>query len=432
MIEVSGRTYPVEVRYRPLVDDDRVRRRGRRRARSRWTRSTAIADAVDELGREGDGDILVFLTGEREIRDTADALNKTRPAQHRDRPAVRPAVRGRAAPGLRAAHRPPGRARHQRRRDLADRARHPLRDRPRHRPDLPLQPAGSRCSGCRSSRSRRPAPTSARAAAAGPRDGICIRLYSEEDFAGRPGVHRAGDPAHQPGLGHPADDHPRPRRPGRVPVHRPAGQAQRHRRRQAARGARARSTDRKLTPLGRQLAQLPVDPRLARMVIEADQQELRRRGHGDRRGAVHPGPARAPGRQAAAGRRETRPVRRQGIRLLQLPQPVALPAGAAAGAVRQPVPPAVPQPSSSTTCGSASGRTSTRSCGRSPVPSGCRSSEDRRGRRRRRSACTPRCSPACSATSASRTPTSGSTSAPAAPSSRSSRARRCSRSSRAG
>ncbi len=67
IIEVSGRTYPVEVRYRPIVEeaDDTER-----------DQLQAIFDAVDELGREGPGDILIFMSGEREIRDTADALNK--------------------------------------------------------------------------------------------------------------------------------------------------------------------------------------------------------------------------------------------------------------------------------------------------------------------------------------------------------------------
>lgn len=67
IIEVSGRTYPVEVRYRPIVEeaDDTER-----------DQLQAIFDAVDELGRESPGDILIFMSGEREIRDTADALNK--------------------------------------------------------------------------------------------------------------------------------------------------------------------------------------------------------------------------------------------------------------------------------------------------------------------------------------------------------------------
>src|SRR4249920_2663090 len=60
IVEVSGRTYPVEVRYRPIPDDA--------------DQGQAISDAIDELSVEGPGDILVFLSGEREIRDTADLL----------------------------------------------------------------------------------------------------------------------------------------------------------------------------------------------------------------------------------------------------------------------------------------------------------------------------------------------------------------------
>ena len=61
VIEVTGRTYPVEIRYRPLDEQggDQI---------------AGIADAVEELRRAGPGDVLVFLSGEREIRDTADAL----------------------------------------------------------------------------------------------------------------------------------------------------------------------------------------------------------------------------------------------------------------------------------------------------------------------------------------------------------------------
>ncbi|HEX4787410.1 MAG TPA: DEAD/DEAH box helicase, partial [Actinospica sp.] len=70
IVEVSGRTYPVEVRYRPVVDlEDPDGDPDRDQIQ-------AISDAVGELQAEGDGDILVFLSGEREIRDTADALNK--------------------------------------------------------------------------------------------------------------------------------------------------------------------------------------------------------------------------------------------------------------------------------------------------------------------------------------------------------------------
>jgi ATP-dependent helicase HrpA len=59
VLEVSGRTYPVEMRYRPPGEQDQVQ---------------AITDALAELRREGPGDVLVFLSGEREIRDTAEAL----------------------------------------------------------------------------------------------------------------------------------------------------------------------------------------------------------------------------------------------------------------------------------------------------------------------------------------------------------------------
>src|SRR5262249_41636421 len=72
IIEVSGRTYPVEVRYRPLVPDA-VDEEGSRAAEPR-DQVQAIGDAIAELRGEGPGDILVFLSGEREIRDTADAL----------------------------------------------------------------------------------------------------------------------------------------------------------------------------------------------------------------------------------------------------------------------------------------------------------------------------------------------------------------------
>ena len=69
VIEVSGRTYPVEVRYRPLKQRDEDERE--------MEMEDAIVDAVDEISRHGAGDILVFLPGEREIRDTADKLRRS-------------------------------------------------------------------------------------------------------------------------------------------------------------------------------------------------------------------------------------------------------------------------------------------------------------------------------------------------------------------
>ncbi len=104
VIEVSGRTYPVEIRYRPLgkagfrakeiaetdnaqfdVDDETIFGIARKaKTEARWLEEDdeeeaieeAIMDAADDLLRQGDGDILVFLPGEREIRDVADHLRK--------------------------------------------------------------------------------------------------------------------------------------------------------------------------------------------------------------------------------------------------------------------------------------------------------------------------------------------------------------------
>ncbi|MDF7676298.1 ATP-dependent RNA helicase HrpA [Neisseriaceae bacterium ESL0693] len=69
VIEVSGRTYPVEIRYRPLHKGDADE--------TEIAITDAIVDAADELAREGQGDILVFLPGEREIREAAHALQQS-------------------------------------------------------------------------------------------------------------------------------------------------------------------------------------------------------------------------------------------------------------------------------------------------------------------------------------------------------------------
>ena len=71
VIEVSGRTYPVEVRYHPLAKNEKQEEKDL---------DEAIVDAVSELWRErSGGDVLVFLPGEREIRETAEALRKNHP-----------------------------------------------------------------------------------------------------------------------------------------------------------------------------------------------------------------------------------------------------------------------------------------------------------------------------------------------------------------
>ncbi|NTV10501.1 MAG: ATP-dependent RNA helicase HrpA, partial [Zoogloea sp.] len=79
VIEVSGRLYPVEVRYRTVLDESgKPSEKGDKPASDRDLYD-AIVDAVDELAREGNGDTLVFLPGEREIREAAEALRKHHP-----------------------------------------------------------------------------------------------------------------------------------------------------------------------------------------------------------------------------------------------------------------------------------------------------------------------------------------------------------------
>ena len=68
VIEVSGRLYPVEVRYHPVESEDED-----------YDLNQAISDAAEELAREGQGDVLVFLPGEREIREAAETLRKHHP-----------------------------------------------------------------------------------------------------------------------------------------------------------------------------------------------------------------------------------------------------------------------------------------------------------------------------------------------------------------
>ena len=83
VIEVSGRLYPVEIRYRPVEGADAPKTTetlsASQKAREQRDLMDAIVDAVDELARLGPGDVLVFLPGEREIRDAAEALRKHHP-----------------------------------------------------------------------------------------------------------------------------------------------------------------------------------------------------------------------------------------------------------------------------------------------------------------------------------------------------------------
>ncbi|MFF5288249.1 ATP-dependent RNA helicase HrpA [Paractinoplanes globisporus] len=265
VIEVTGRTYPVEVRYRPLVQTTEDE------TEEPMDQVDGIAEAVDELGREGDGDILVFLSGEREIRDTADALGKRdlrdtdivplygrlsaaeqhkvfeRHSRRRVVLATNVAETSLTVPGIRYVI-DPGTARISRYSNRLKVQR------------LPIEPVSQASANQRKGRCGRLA------------DGICVRLYSEEDFDARPEFTEPeilrtnlasvilqmtnlglGDLAKFPFIDPPD-------------------------RRNITDGVKLLEElgaldERRLTPLGRQLAQLPVDPRLARMVIEADKQD---------------------------------------------------------------------------------------------------------------------------------------------------------------
>jgi ATP-dependent helicase HrpA len=266
VIEVSGRTYPVEVRYRPLADPDRPRDEPKDQAQ-------AICDALAELRAEGPGDVLVFLSGEREIRDTADAIadqpglaglevlplyaRLSAAEQHRVfQPHRRPRVvlatnvaeTSLTVPGIRYVI-DPGTARI---------SRYSLRTKVQR---LPIEPVSQASANQRAGRCGRTA------------DGICIRLYSEEDFASRP---EFTDPeilrtnlasvilqAAALDLGEVADfpfvDPPDSRSiTDGVRLLEELGAIS------AGRGMTTR-----LTGIGRKLARLPVDPRLGRMVLAA-------------------------------------------------------------------------------------------------------------------------------------------------------------------
>src|ERR1017187_7377451 len=263
VIEVSGRTYPVQVRYRPVADPERPDAEPRDQVQ-------AISDGMDELRAEGPGDILVFLSGEREIRDTADALSGqdgmevlplyarlSAAEQHR---VFQPSRRRRAVlatnvaetsltvPGIKYVI-DPGTARI---------SRYSLRTKVQR---LPIEPISQASANQRKGRCGRTS------------DGVCIRLYSEEDFASRP---EFTDPEilrtnlasvilqmAALDLGEVAD----------FPFVDPPDS------RNIADGVRlleelsAISPGRgrpRLTDVGRKLARLPVDPRLGRMILEAD------------------------------------------------------------------------------------------------------------------------------------------------------------------
>jgi len=289
VIEVSGRTYPVEVRYRPLVatgsaDEDGPTDTGGPTGGGGYDedgeavvrdQTQAILDAVKELSAEGPGDVLVFLPGEREIRDTADALEalSTPPdgrgtlevvplysrlsaaEQHRvftSHPAtVRRVVLATnvaetslTVPGIRYVVDT----------GVARISRYSLRTKVQR---LPIEPISRASANQRSGRCGRV------------EAGVAIRLYAEEDFEGRP---EFTDPEilrtnlasvilqmTSLGLGDVA----------RFPFVEPPDRRNVSAGKQLLEELGAVSGPR-LTKLGRRLARLPIDPRLGRMVLEAE------------------------------------------------------------------------------------------------------------------------------------------------------------------
>jgi ATP-dependent helicase HrpA len=261
IVEVSGRTYPVEVRYRPMDAGE-----GGQDA----DQGQAISDAIDELSAEGPGDILVFLSGEREIRDTADLLagrdrlevlplysRLSAAEQHRvfDRRqassltrrvvlATNVAETSLTVPGIHYVI-DPGTAR------ISRYSRGTKVQR------LPIEPISQASANQRKGRCGRTA------------DGICIRLYSEADFESRPEftepeilrTNLASVILQMAAIG--LGDVPK------FPFIDPPDA------RNIADGLTLLAElnafkDGRITGLGRKLARLPVDPRIGRMILEAD------------------------------------------------------------------------------------------------------------------------------------------------------------------
>ena len=261
VIEVSGRTYPVEVRYRPTNEMD-----------NDIEQTEAIVAAVDELESEAPGDVLVFLSGEREIRDTQDALEKQQYRNtevvplyarlsaseqnrifqsHRGRRivlATNVAETSLTVPGIKYVV-DPGTARI---------SRYSARSKVQR---LPIEAISQASANQRAGRCGRVS------------EGICIRLYSEDDYLGRP---EFTDPEILRtnlasvilqmlalGLGEIS----------RFPFVQPPDSRNINdgfRLLEEIQAVVKQQGKMQLTQTGRQIARLPIDPRYARMVLEAN------------------------------------------------------------------------------------------------------------------------------------------------------------------
>ncbi|PZX32153.1 ATP-dependent helicase [Cupriavidus phytorum] len=275
VIEVSGRLYPVEVRYRPIADDAPAAGAPRSPQARERDLYDGIVDAVDELCRAGPGDVLVFLPGEREIREAAEALRKHHPphteilplfarlsVQEQER-VFRPSNARRIVLATNVAETSltvPG-IRYVVDTGLARVKRYSYRNKVEQ---LQVEAISQAAANQRAGRCGRVA------------NGVCIRLYEESDFTGRP---RFTDPEIlrsslaavilrmkalrltdiesfpfiEPPLGRAvADGYQLLQELGAV------------------------DDANQLTGIGRQLAKLPLDPRVARMILAAREHQCLR------------------------------------------------------------------------------------------------------------------------------------------------------------
>ncbi|HEY7641859.1 MAG TPA: ATP-dependent RNA helicase HrpA [Steroidobacteraceae bacterium] len=259
IIEVSGRSYPVEVRYRPLMGDDED---------SELSLTEGIVAAVQELDREDRGDVLVFLPGEKQIREASEALGKARlhatevlplysRLSTRDQElifekhgarrvvlATNVAETSLTVPGMR----------HVVDSGLARISRYSVRGKVQR---LPIEPISQASAEQRKGRAGRESP------------GICIRLYAEDDFAARaaftpPEVLRTNLASvilqmAALELGEPQD----------FPFVDPPDTRLINDGYKLLQELKAVDEARTVTSLGRQISTLPLDPRLARMLLAA-------------------------------------------------------------------------------------------------------------------------------------------------------------------
>ncbi|AOZ06925.1 ATP-dependent RNA helicase HrpA [Cupriavidus malaysiensis] len=283
VIEVSGRLYPVEVRYRPIQQDapgtpgtaGDPHKAAAARERDLYD---GIVDAVDELCRLGAGDVLVFLPGEREIRETAEALRKHHPphteilplfarlsVQEQER-VFRPSNARRIVLATNVAETSltvPG-IRYVVDTGLARVKRYSYRNKVEQ---LQIESISQAAANQRAGRCGRVA------------DGVCIRLYEESDFAGRP---RFTDPEILRSSLAAVILRMKALRLTAIEsfpfIEPPLGRAiaDGYQLLQELGAIDNKGDSYELTPVGRQLAKLPLDPRVGRMILAArDHQCLR-------------------------------------------------------------------------------------------------------------------------------------------------------------